>query len=226
MRVRMLLVPLLAATALLAGCTTANPSTNPTPTPTSNGLESKTADEILAAATAALKDAKSFRAKGKGESDGQAIEVDLLFAGSDVKGTITLQGASVEVIQSGGASYLKADAEFWKMFLPAEVQALALPLVTGKYVKVPATQSVIPSIDVLLKPEGTVTKGEQTTVDGKKVITVETKDGKLHVSLEGKPYPVDLVSDDGTIEFSDIDADATVTAPPASEVFDLSAFTG
>jgi hypothetical protein len=212
----MLLVPLVATAALLAGCQAANPATNPTPTPTSNGLESKTADEILAASTKALKDAKSFRAKGKGESDGQAIEVDLLFAGSDVKGTISLGGAAVDVVQAGGSAYLKADEAFWKMFLPAEVQALALPLVSGKYVKVPATQSIIPSVDVLLKPEGTVTKGEQTTVDGKKVITVETADGKLHVSLEGEPYPVDLVSADGTIKFSDIDADATVTAPAAS----------
>jgi|SoiMethySBSTD1v2_1073268.scaffolds.fasta_scaffold240350_3 hypothetical protein len=226
MRLRILLVPLVASAALLAGCTTANPSTNATPTPTSNGLEAKTADEILTAATQALKDAKSFRAKGKGESDGQPVEVDLLFAGSDVKGTITFDGASVEVIQAGGASYLKADAEFWKMFLPAEVQSLALPLVTGKYVKVPSNQSPIPTVDMMLKPLGDVTKGEQTTVAGKKVITVETADGKLHVSLEGKPYPVDLVSDDGTIEFTDIDADATVSAPAASEVFDLSAFGG
>ena len=139
--------------------------------------------------------------------------------------------ALVAAVVAGAAALagifaLKADAEFWKMFLPAEVQSLALPLVTGKYVKVPSNQSPIPTVDMMLKPLGDVTKGEQTTVAGKKVITVETADGKLHVSLEGKPYPVDLVSDDGTIEFTDIDADATVSAPAASEVFDLSAFGG
>ena len=75
MRARMLLVPLAAAAALLAGCTTTTPQVNVTPTPTTNGLESMTADEILDKAIEALSDAKSFRAVGKGESDGQAIEV-------------------------------------------------------------------------------------------------------------------------------------------------------
>ena len=60
MRARMLLVPLAAAAALLAGCTTTTPQVNVTPTPTTNGLESMTADEILDKAIEALSDAKSF----------------------------------------------------------------------------------------------------------------------------------------------------------------------
>ena len=120
---------------------------------------------------------------------------------------------------------MKADETFWKMFLPAEVQAMALPLIAGKYVKVPSAQSIIPSVEDLLKPEGTVTKGEVTTVGTKPAITLETTDGKMHVSLVGQPYPIDIVSDEGTIEFKDVDADVTITAPPAAEVFDLSAFT-
>jgi len=225
MRARMLLVPLAAAAALLAGCTT-TPAVNATPTPTTNGLESLTADEILDKATDALTDAKSFRVSGKGESDGQALEVDLTFAGDDAEGTITFDGLKVDVVQAGGAAYMKAGEEFWKTFLPAEAQALALPLVAGKYVKVPSTESIIPSIEDLLKPEGSVTKGEVTTVGGKPAIAVETTDGKLHVSLVGKPYPIDIVSDEGTIEFSDIDKDVTIAAPPASEVFDISSLTG
>jgi hypothetical protein len=223
MRARMLLVPLAAAAALLAGCTTTTPQV--TPTPTTNGLEALTAEEILDKATDALGDAKSFRAVGKGESDGQAIEVDLTFAGDDAKGKITFDGSTVDVVQVAGSSYMKADETFWKMFLPAEAQAMALPLIAGKYVKVPSAQSIIPSVEDLLKPEGTVTKGEVTTVGAKPAITVQTTDGKLHVSLVGQPYPIDIVSDEGTIEFKDVDADVTITAPPAAEVFDLSAFT-
>jgi hypothetical protein len=225
MRARILLVPFVAAAALLAGCTTTTPQVNVTPTPTTNGLEAKSADEILDAAIDALGDAKSFRAAGKGESDGQAIEVDLTFAGDNAKGKITFDGATVDVVQADGSAYMKADETFWKMFLPAEVQAMALPLVAGKFVKVPSTESLIPSVEDLLKPEGSVTKGEVTTVDGKPAITIETTDGKLHVSLLGKPYPIDLVSDEGTIKFTDIDADVTITAPPAAEVVDLSGFT-
>ncbi len=225
MRARMLLVPLAAAAALLAGCTTTTPQVNVTPTPTTNGLESMTADEILDKAIEALSDAKSFRAVGKGESDGQAIEVDLAFAGDDAKGKITFDGISVDVVQASGAAYMKAGEDFWKMFLPAEVQAMALPLVAGKYVKVPSSQSLIPSVEDLLKPEGSLKKGEVTTVGDKPAITIEDGADKMHVSLIGKPYPIDLVSDEGTIEFKDVDADLTIAAPPAAEVVDLSGFT-
>ena len=225
MRARMLLVPLAAAAALLAGCTTTTPQVNVTPTPTTNGLEAKSADEILDASIDALGDAKSFRAVGKGESDGQAIEVDLTFAGDDAKGKITFDGTSVDVVQASGAAYLKGGEEFWKMFLPAEVQAMALPLVAGKYVKVPSSQNIIPSVEDLLKPEGSLKKGEVTTVGGTPAITIEDGANKMHVSLIGKPYPIDLVSDEGTIEFKDVDADVTIAAPPAAEVVDLSGFT-
>jgi hypothetical protein len=221
MRARFLLVPFVAAVALLAGCTT-TPPVNVTPTPTTNGLEAMTAEEILDKAVEALGDAKSFRAVGKAESDGKAIEVDLTFAGDDAKGTITFEGVAVEVVQASGAAYMKADQAFWKMFLPAEVQGLALPLIAGKYVKVPSSENIIPSVEDLLKPNGSLKKGEVTTIGGKPAITIEDGDGKMHISLIGKPYPIDLVSDAGTIEFKDIDADVTITAPPAAEVVDLS----
>ncbi len=88
MRARILLVPFVAAAALLAGCTTTTPQV--TPTPTALGLEAKSADEILAAAQAALDEAKSFRVKGPVVVEETTVIVDLVFAGSDVKGTMTI----------------------------------------------------------------------------------------------------------------------------------------
>jgi hypothetical protein len=224
MRARILLVPLVAAAALLAGCTTATPPV--APTPTTNGLEALSADEILTKATAALEEAKSFKVSGKGAMEGQTVEIDLTFAGDDLEGSITMDGMAIDAVLVGDAAYMKAEEDFWKLFLPAEVQPLALPLIAGKYVKLPASQLPLPKAGDLLKPEGSVTKGAVTTVAGKPAIELTSEGGKLNVSLIGKPYPISLVGDEGTIEFTDFDAAVTIEAPPAAEVFDLSAFTG
>jgi hypothetical protein len=225
MRVRILLVPFVAAAALLAGCTTGTPAA--IPTPTTNGLESLSADEILAKAIDAVKSASSFRVGGTGEVDGDKTDIDLLVAGDDVKGSVTTGGIKAELVRVSGAAYLKAPEELWKANLPADIQALVLPLVAGKFVKLPASvSSLLPSVDDVIKPSGAVTKGDVTTIGGKPAITLKTTDGSMHVSLVGKPYPIDIVSAAGTVTFSGIDAGEKITAPAAAEVFDLSAFAG
>jgi hypothetical protein len=226
MRARVLLLPLALAAALVSGCTTTPGATpTPTPTPTTNGLEALSADEIIKKSTDALDSAKSFRAKGVGVSEGTKIEIDLQFAGDDVKGTIKSGGLNVEVISVSGASYMKADAEFWKTFLPDNMEATVLPLVAGKYVKVPAGSAggLVPKAAELFESNKTWSKDGTTTVNGKPAITVTDGDNKVNISLVGTPYPLNIVSKEGTIELSDYDAAVTISAPPPAEVFDLAA---
>jgi hypothetical protein len=221
----MLLVPLVATAAFLAGCTTATPE--PAPSPTTNGVEALEADEILERAQEALDGAKSYRVKGGGELDGEVVELDLLVAGESIEGTVVFEGLELElVVVEGDGAYVKAGDDFWALFLPADVLETVLPLISGKFVKLPAgtEDELIPSADDLLQAEGDVTKGEIVDVDGTKAIAVVDEDGgELHVAIEGEPYPLQIVSDEGTIEFLDIDEDATVEAPDASEVLDLDA---
>jgi hypothetical protein len=227
MRARVLLLPLALAAVLVSGCTTTPGATpTPTPTPTTNGLEALSADEIIKKSTDALDAAKSFRAKGTGVSDGTKMEIDIQFAGDDVKGTITAEGFDVEIISVSGASYMKADAEFWKTFLPDNIEATALPLLAGKYVKVPAGSAggLVPKAADLYESNKTWSKDGTTTVNGKPAVTVTDGDNKVNVSLVGTPYPLNIVSKEGTIELSEFDVGATIAAPPAAEVFDLSAF--
>ncbi len=102
------------------------------------------------------------------------------------------------------------------------------PGIETKYLKLPSPLAdLVPTKDGLIEPEGSVTKGEITTVNGQPAITLSDSDGKLNIALQGKPYPLDLTDAKGNkIEFSDFDASVTITAPPAADVVDAAAFLG
>jgi hypothetical protein len=222
MRIRTLLIPLVVAGAFLAGCTsTGTPSTTAT-TPTTNGVDQLPPDQILTKATEALKAAKSFHLTGPVSMSTFTLDLDIVFAGDDAKGKISVLGVQLEAIKAAGSIYLKAPAALWSsMSIPADV----VTQFGTKWVKVPAAlvSSFIPSVDDLLTPSGTPTKGDVVTVDGKQAITLKDTDGsQMHIALEGKPYPIEIVSPDGKkITFTEIDADVSIQPPAATDVFDL-----
>jgi len=211
----MLLVPVLAAAALVAGCTSAPAE------PATNGVDKLEPAQILQKATEALQAAKSFRVQGKGEIQGQTSELDLTYVGKQTKGTITYEGVTLELIQTADATYVTASDDFWKKAIAdqdASVQALVLSALAGKWVKLPsaATDTIVPDGGSFLQPEGEgeLRKGDIVTVDGKRAIELLAKDGKLRIALEGEPYPIDIVSDDGgALKFLDVDKDVTIEAP-------------
>jgi len=221
MRVRSLIIPVVAATALLAGC-----SGTPTPNaPTTNGVDALSADAIVDKAEQALLDAGSFHVAGKGESDGDPIEVDMVFDGDDKQGSMTVTGMSFELLVVGGDSYFKGGEDLWAQFAEAEQLELLLPLVEGKWVLIPGGGGIDLEPTDVLDPSGTVTKGEVTTLAGKPVIILEDEDGaKLYVSLEGEPYPLQIVHSEGTITFTEFGKDFGIEAPADDEVFDLATF--
>jgi len=229
MRLRMLLLPAVASVALLAGCTGTPETPESTPTPTTNGVEALEADEILSRATDALESAESFRISGSGEAEGQTIEIDAVYAGEQLQGTFNVLGLEFEIIAVADGTYIRAGDELWTMFLPPDQAELVLPLLQGKYVKVPEEQagSFIPSASDFTTPDGDVTKGEVDEYNGQAAIILETSDGgKMYVSLEGEPYPLAIESAEGTFEFSEFGEDANIEAPAAADVVDLETLTG
>jgi hypothetical protein len=225
----MLLLPAVASVALLAGCT-GTPSPEPTPTPTTNGLDALEADEILQKATDALDEAGSFRLSGTGQTDGQAAEIDAVFAGDLLQGTFTVEGVEIEIIVAQEGTFVKAGEEMWQQMLPLapdDLQAV-LPMLAGKYVKIPQGMDggLVPDSSDFLKPEGEFTKGEVTDYKGKPAITLKDDESTLYISLVGEPYPLAIESPDGTMEFSEIGEDAEIEAPPASDVLDLATLIG
>jgi hypothetical protein len=224
MRIKLLALPVVASLALLAGCTDDAPTPQASPTPTTNGVENLTAEEIVEAAVDALNEADSYRVTGSGESDGETVEVDMVIAGDQQQGTLDVGLFAMEIRVTADAGYFKADEAFWSTFVPEEVADEVLPLLVNAWVLVPTEQASAFGFTAedFLAPEGTLTKGSVTTYKGTRAIEVKDDEGAtLFVSIEGEPYPLALQQDEGTIEFVDIDKAVTVEAPPADEIVDL-----
>ena len=228
MRVRTLLLPLVASAALLAGCNVLNPGPTPSPSPAGNGVEQLAAAEILGAAQKSLKDAESVGMSGTYTVLGVKADVDLVFVGDDMQGTANVYGVGVEVVKIRSAAYVRAAIDLFAAFLPPE-QAQKLTDLTDKWFKVDlaliSTLVPIPmsSDDLLdlLKPDGDLTRGEPTIVNGEKAIVITDADGgQLFVATEGEPYPLKIVSENLELEF-EYDEAVEIEEPPADDVVDL-----
>lgn len=235
--IRRSVIALAAAAALLAGCGDGGDGGGePESTgPTDNGVSALAPDEILSRATTALKEAKSYRIKGSIKVDDGKMDLDLRVAGSDVGGKLSQNGATVELLSVGGQQYIRPDATFWQQNLDSpEAARNVVKLMGDKWAKVPAENKDfadlfgVASVDELLKPDGSLTKGETRDIDGVQTIgLVDTsaKGGTIYIATTGKPYPIALQSKDvaeGQLTFSDFGATFDdVQAPPEAQVVDF-----
>jgi hypothetical protein len=226
-RLRLAVVGTLAALAL-AGCGGGN-KTSETQTkaamtnrPATNGLEHKPAAQVLHAAIAALKAAKSVHVTGTGVGDqGNPVQVDLRFQGRSGSGTIEQQGAKLMVITVGDDTWLKGDQGAWKQLgVPSEV----LPRLAGRWVKttprhtdlagfsLSSFTAALAKSDSLLVP--TV---KQTMLAGKQVLVISEHDGsELDVANTGPAYPLRAENkgkDAGRFDFTEYGADFHITPP-------------
>jgi hypothetical protein len=229
MRARLAMVPLVAAAALLFGCGT-SPGTTTTSTPTNNGVEALSADEILTKAKAALIAAKSFHVKGNLSEGGQAVAVDFKVSGSDLSGTTQTNGANFEIIKIGNDLYVKAPDEFWAALTPSGKLAQFAAL-KGKYAKADTTFAAFATIsgaftpEALLKPEGTTSKGGTKTIGGIPAIgVVDSKDKSVvYIATRGEPLPLAFDSADGKSEalVTEHGQAMDIKAPAATDVVDV-----
>src|SRR5262245_16349204 len=235
MRARLVLIPILAAAALLAGCNKTNTPTPPTPT--DNGIAALSADEILARATAALAAAPAYTLKGEATEEGKKVSIDFQASGSNKKANVSLEGTTIEAIIIGPDLYVKFPEDALSSLIPPGQEAV-LALMKGKYIKVSASDTRFKDAATLLdtseflKPEGTVTKGDRSVIDGIPVITlIDTKDGKpngsMAIATVGEPRPIQLADDTGTgVAKFTYPASLTISAPPSDQVFDLKSLLG
>jgi hypothetical protein len=199
---RLAVVGALVALAL-AGCgggsktgqtQTKAPTTN---RPATNGLENQSAAQVLQAATAALKTAKSVHVRSTGVGDqGKPVQVvDLRLQGRSSSGTIEQQGAKLAIISVGDDTWIKGNQQAWKQ-LGAPTKAL--PRLAGRWVKTDPRHTnmrafsltslavALAETDSLLVP--TV---EQTMLNGKQVVVISHQDGsRLYVANTGPAYPL------------------------------------
>ncbi|KUL27441.1 hypothetical protein [Actinoplanes awajinensis] len=202
---RAALAALTVTAALLAGCSSNDdkaPAAAASAAPAGNGIADLEGAAILDKAKTALKAAKSFHVKGAISQDESVTNLDLKIAGTDVGGSIDFGGAKLELLSVGGNRYMRPNAAFWTMMDSSGQMAKTLGSAVGtKWIK-PSSQDTslgaffgAADVDELLKPSGTLTKGEAKTIDGVPAIGLvdgDDKDTVLYVATTGEPYPLKM----------------------------------
>ena len=209
---------LVGAAALLAGCGSSG-------SPAGNGVAAKTPAEIVAATRLAADSASSVHVSGAITSAGSPITLDMdLLAGQGGRGRLSESGLAFELIQTGGAIYIKGSPAFY-----AHIGgAAAARLFRGRWLKVPATRGNFATlaslvdlrqlVDATLAGHGALTKGGTTTTDGQRAVAVTdtSTGGTLHIATSGPPYPIEVTkrgTSGGMIVFDRWNEPVSLAAP-------------
>jgi hypothetical protein len=225
------------AGALLAGCGSNDDdgggSGQPSPTgPVDNGVSALAGNEIVNKAVAALSTVGSYRLSGEMTEGGETFKLDIKVSGGDVLGSITLGGATVELLGVDGQQFIRPDATFWKDVAGDDTGTMA-QLLGDRWAKVGAGDEefadffTIADAKELLTPDGSLTKGDPKTIAGVSAIGIvdgSADGGTLYVATTGEPYPLLMEgpAGEGQLVFSDFGATFDdIKAPAASEFVDL-----
>ena len=225
--------------ASTAAADTAASTTAATP----NGIETKSAQEILDAATAAANKATSVTVKGGITQGSETIKLDLQVGQEAAQGSISAQGVDVEIKVLAGKTYFKLSGEAFAKIAgqgdSPEVAKAVSALLGDKWLLAPDEKSAgqlgslgqLGQKDELLKgvlsPDGDVTVEGTGEVNGQPVVLLKSSDGvgTLAIATTGEPYPVQIKgsegADNGQIDFTDWNAPVNVTAP--TDVLDIGA---
>ncbi|MDQ6934460.1 MAG: hypothetical protein M3130_04105 [Actinomycetota bacterium] len=216
----MLLAVALISLAVTSGCggATSDP-----------GLSKLSAQQLLRKSQAYVGGNNPVRAKGTVSSTGERLGLDLSFSGSDSLGTITFNGADMDIERVGGAVYFKGSDSFWKAQAGAQAQQI-ITVINGRWIKADTSAAQLRGLldlasrkfvtDQVLSPNGTVKKGAPKTVNGVDCLTLSTKDGSLYVDKQDAK-PVELVggsgSSSGKVDFTY--TSVTMPSAPAAKDF-------
>lgn len=199
-----------------------------------NGESAKKGPQVAADAANALEKSGAAHLTGTGTQSGKPMQLDMHVVGNDASGTVTMDGAKLDLVKVGGKFYIRASGNFWTQ---NGIPASAVSLLDGKWVIVPSEAasefdqfSLKGLADELRHPsDGTIKDAVHTdTVDGQKVVVVTESNGStLDVAATGTPYPLKIVdkgSEASTITASDFGKKTKITAP--SGALDLSQLAG
>lgn len=219
-RLSITLLTLVAIAAAVAGCGGGS---------SGNGVESKSAAQIVSAAQSAADKAHSVHVAGSVETAGASLNLDLqLVQGEGAKGKISEGGLSFELIRIGNTAYISGSASFYERFGGKEAAKLLknkwlkAPVTSGQFATLGSLTDLRQLIDSALGEHGKLKKGSTTTIEGQKAIEVKdvTHGGSLYVATTGKPYPIQIKGggskSSGTVTFDKWDEDVKLKAPSES----------
>ncbi|MDN3024508.1 hypothetical protein [Streptomyces sp. S.PB5] len=210
-----------------------------------------TAQQLADQAEDNLLGAKSVRLKLTDRSTGTAVgrtqptSMDLaLDREGNCVGSMRMGsgGGSVEIVKQGDEVWMKPDAAFWKAQVPGGQGEAVAELFKNRYIhgstddamlKGMADTCDLSSFQKEVEGDGsadtTLTKGEETNVDGTKVIPLRgTEDGKKSVLYVTSDSPHRLVKavqrgdgTDMTLTFTDYDKPVPTATPSADDSVDV-----
>lgn len=198
-----------------------------------NRLSSKPPREILAAAQAASDAATSVHVAGsiQGARAHESFDIEIL-AGKGTRGTVTVAGASFQLIEASATVYLKGDATFYERIGGRE----AARRLQGKWLKArssdPKLEPVLRLADlhslisVSLAGHSALARVGTSIVDGTPVVGVRdaARRETVYVATNGPPYPIQIAKSGlggGTITLDRWNAPVALS-PPAHAI-DISA---
>jgi hypothetical protein len=237
----------LAASGLLAAAIAASATacaSGGSGTTGSSALAGMSADQIVQKSVADLKAASSVRITGKLDDAGQGVTLDLtdvaaqgcqgtigLAAGASATGSAAMSGTA-GLIVADSTVYMKLDQSF---FTSAGLPASEFSDVVGKYIKL-TSKSDLANFARLCDPStlsGAFAKQDagfvqvgSATINGQPALAFKqpknTANGTVYVSDKATPEIVRITgpSNEGSVDFSDYNVPATITAPSASEIID------
>lgn len=204
---RRALVGLVAATALVTAC--------------GGGSSGSSAADLLDASRRAVDTAGTYHLSGSSQVSGQPFRLDIRAKtdGSAAIGTVTIGTSTVSFIKDASHIYVKAPASIYQGL---GLSSASLSRLDGHWLRASAGDPTFAQfqnfadIDKILTPAGSVSKGDQTALDGVQVIPLRSNAGTLYVHAGGSPLPVRLQSSQtggGSLTFDDFGDPVQVTVP-------------
>lgn len=239
MKTLTLAAAVLGAATLLTGCGGDDDSGSGGGSAGDSSFTDQSAKEIADTAREAMAGLTSVRVDGSITSDGQEIALDLAVStDGECAGTVSIGGASAELLGTDGTAWFKPSDEFWTAQAGEQAQTI-IDLVAGRWVVMPADDDSFGefcNLNSLLEElvdnddEGTYEKGDVSEIDGTEAIAItntDQEDGPSvgHVQVDGDHYLLKVErtegDDQGAITFSDFDAEVPVEVPAEEDIVDL-----
>lgn len=209
---------LLIVVLLVAGCGGSSSSSG-------NGVEAKSATQILEATKLAAAEASSVHIVGSIVSEGKPVTLDMeLLAGKGGQGKIGQEGFTIDLVQTEGSVYINGSAAFYRHV----GGTAAAQLLQGRWLKAPSNSGELASlasltnlsklIDTALANHGALTKGSTTKIEGQPAIAINdtAKAGTLYVATTGKAFPLEIAKngkESGKVLLNRWDQPVTLTPP-------------
>ena len=209
---RRLLLPSAVALLLLGACGDDEP------------FADLSAEEVLAAGQEAADQAGSVYVVGDAAVQGQDTALDLRLGDGRATGSVTVEGAELEVRVDDETVVFAGSSAFWER---SGASAAAAEQLDGRFVDASGQPGVEEGFGALLDRQGLLeaffgeleggdfTKAGVTEVDGVEAFALEdASGGRLLVSTGEQPYPLRLEDEEvGTVDFREWDEPVEVDVP-------------